>query len=143
MTKPLTKADCDRLLELEAQATPGRCGYDRHHTIALIANSEEWGTSICSLPRGTIGRLPTEQERADMEIFSQARNHLRPLVEQLMEAMEAMPDPEKLLFLADWLDIYDNSKNAPAAEREIQRDLRRWAFDLRPLIAAYHAQEKP
>jgi hypothetical protein len=44
---------------------------------------------------------------------------------------EALPDPDKLLLLADWFDRDDANKERVGLNAEVQADLRRWARNAR------------
>lgn len=54
-------------------------------------------------------------------------------LELLREALEALPDTDKLELLAQWLDVKDN-ESGYTGDREVQRDLRAWATRARAAI---------
>ena len=59
-------------------------------------------------------------------------------LKRIAELEHALPPADKLRILADWLDVYDDSRRL-AGECEAQSDLRRWA----DAIDAAREKDKP
>ncbi len=96
-SKVLTDAEIDRLLELEAKATPE----------TVVAYEETCGKADCreynlrGVPRGFHGMF---LEQADAELFAAARNSICPLAEEVKRSrarIEAAPHAEQAATLLD------------------------------------------
>jgi len=62
---------------------------------------------------------------------------------QLEKAREALPPAEKLLLLAEWLDVDDKARGRPASNNQVQQDLRLWAAKIRSALALEPAEPQP
>ena len=76
---------------MKATPTPGPWFYDLNHTVGTQLDGE-WMESVCQLPAGARERIPTSQEKADMQLVAAAPELLESLSE-LSEWMRAHTGP--------------------------------------------------
>ena len=86
MTARLTDDQLRELLELEAKATPG--SWNRHPRLPQTIEALGRSVAVCvTLPSGV---FKTGEQDANTALISAARNAIRPLVEELLEARKLL-----------------------------------------------------
>jgi predicted nuclease with TOPRIM domain len=93
---------------------------------ARLAKDLRAQTEIAEDKGRQVRELRVENARLQMELDSSCNaEELRQFRDDNARLRAAIPDPLRLLLLADWLDRYDGERGS--AEHEVQDSLRRWA----------------
>lgn len=109
----------------------------------ILRNSPTLEFGVCSMredPEGMWVTYPSHQQAlvaAVAQAVQEERERYRR--EEVEPLVRALPDPAKLDLLADWFDMEQQNNPGRWAEDGVQRDLRRWANNVRRVRDDYFA----